>query len=362
MEETFHEPSRECVEEYSGTPAVMSGLSAYEIQRQRTIEANQKVLSAMGLDKPIIPKSQRPAPGRKRRQEVDPDYKPEPRRTTRVSAHKVGRRPESDSEEESDEEESIPRPRKASKPMQPAPNSSLPEPKEGLCIVVEAAKTARSKCRRCMEMIALNEPRVGMESWMVGRQVMVWQHPSCFLEGLQVTCEASGRGRCKQTKELFEAGERKLSATAHTTTSHFKLRAGAELLRPVLAAISPSPDVGSIAGIDDLESSERQLFSNALMSDAREEVPLKPSEPNIDATPTTSQALGHSSAPDGQGTQPAKGRVTKAKGKVCWRFAGHLCYGTLLSAQETDTHCYARTHKGNTKTLTKGGTSWWMLD
>ena len=36
--------------------------------------------------------------------------------------------------------------------------------------------------------------------------------------------------------------------------------------------------------------------------------------------------------------------------------------GTLLPAQESDTTCYARTHKGNTKTLTKGNASWWMLD
>ena len=60
--------------------------------------------------------------------------------------------------------------------------------------------------------------------------------------------------------------------------------------------------------------------------------------------------------------QPAKGSVSRAKGKVCWRFAGHLCYGSLLPAQESKTHCYARTHKGNTKTLTKGGASWWMVE
>ena len=59
--------------------------------------------------------------------------------------------------------------------------------------------------------------------------------------------------------------------------------------------------------------------------------------------------------------QPPKGKVTKAKGKVCWTFAGHLCYGALLPNQESATHCYARTHKGNTKTLTKGGSYWWQL-
>ena len=31
-----------------------------------------------------------------------------------------------------------------------------------------------------------SELRVGMESWMVGRQVMVWQHPVCFFQGLRV--------------------------------------------------------------------------------------------------------------------------------------------------------------------------------
>ena len=60
--------------------------------------------------------------------------------------------------------------------------------------------------------------------------------------------------------------------------------------------------------------------------------------------------------------QPPKGQVSKAKGKVCWRFAGALCFGTLLAAQETTERCFARTHKGNTKTLTKGSASWWMLE
>ena len=54
--------------------------------------------------------------------------------------------------------------------------------------------------------------------------------------------------------------------------------------------------------------------------------------------------------------------MSKAKGKVCWRFAGALCFGTLLAAQETTERCFARTHKGNTKTLTKGSASWWMLE
>ena len=57
-----------------------------------------------------------------------------------------------------------------------------------------------------------------------------------------------------------------------------------------------------------------------------------------------------------------QGDVAKAKGRVCWMFAGKQCYGTLLPARETASMCYARTHKGNVKTLTKGGAYWWMIE
>jgi hypothetical protein len=39
----------------------------------------------------------------------------------------------------------------------------------------------------------------------------------------------------------------------------------------------------------------------------------------------------------------------------------YISYGILISKSETETHCYARTHKGNTKILSKGLASWWML-
>ena len=59
--------------------------------------------------------------------------------------------------------------------------------------------------------------------------------------------------------------------------------------------------------------------------------------------------------------QPAAGAKTGAKGRVGWRFGGSVCFGSLLPAQETKSHCYARTHKGNTKTLAKGKDYWWMI-
>ena len=58
--------------------------------------------------------------------------------------------------------------------------------------------------------------------------------------------------------------------------------------------------------------------------------------------------------------QPKLGEKTMSKGNVAWRFGGHLCFGVLIATRETKTHCYARTHKGNIKTLTKGKDYWWM--
>jgi hypothetical protein len=62
-----------------------------------------------------------------------------------------------------------------------------------------------------------------------------------------------------------------------------------------------------------------------------------------------------------QQEHPKVGVKSGAKGKVEWKFGGHTCYGTLLPSKETNTHCYARTHKGNVKTLAKGKDYWSMI-
>ena len=60
------------------------------------------------------------------------------------------------------------------------------------------------------------------------------------------------------------------------------------------------------------------------------------------------------------GNQPPKGTVSRVSGRVEWRWASLVCSGTLIASRETSTHCYARTRKGNIKTLTKGKSYWWM--
>ena len=376
----------------------MSELSAYEIQRNRTIAENNAHLAKLGLKDAALAmkdaiKPKRPHANPKKRKPVaDPDYVPE-RRVTRVSGRssvsKRGAADDDSSDESSDsDDENIPLPVRASKlhkssktagvsaksgtTTATAISSDMVESIESNSqVVVEKAKTGRSKCRRCLEMLAEGELRVGAESWMVGRQVMVWQHPACFLSGVHVTEETSGRGKCKQTKEAFAAGEFKLSTTAHTTTSHFKLAAGAALLAPVLAAVHPDDSAGRLAaisafdGIEQLGSDERSFFEATLLGSSpaasKASSASQGGEVSVDTTPSTTEAMtGAPKQHVDAAKQPAKGSVSGAKGRVCWRFGGSLCYGMLLPKQETRTHCYARTHKGNTKILTKGLTSWWM--
>ena len=57
-------------------------------------------------------------------------------------------------------------------------------------------------------------------------------------------------------------------------------------------------------------------------------------------------------------SQPAVGSKSGAKGRVEWKWGGMVCSGVLLPSKETSTHCYAKTHKGNVKTLAKGKDYW----
>ena len=124
------------------------------------------------------------------------------------------------------------------------------------------------------------------------------------------------------------------------------------------AAKEGAPPPATVAAADGAPRAPRVTSEAAAEAAAVVEPGPQPeaeAEAEVEATPPQAAALE-----EGAVAQPAKGSVSRAKGKVCWRFAGHLCYGSLLPAQESKTHCYARTHKGNTKVLTKGGASWWM--
>merc|ERR1711966_381034 len=78
--------------------------------------------------------------------------------------------------------------------------------------------------------------------------------------------------------------------------------------------------------------------------------------------PEDSESVSSNTQEASKGHQPRSGVKTGAKGRVQWKFGGRSCYGALIPRMETGTHCYARTHKGNIKTLAKGKNYWSMLE
>jgi len=159
-------------------------MSAYEQTRAETIARNRAFLVNLGIDKPLIPT--RPAASSnarkalKRKAPAEDDSPRERRSTRRSAAPTPVRRPgggddddyrpkeESGSESDDDQDyEEIPKPKPIKKVqaenIRKAQAESAPETDGSLCIVVEAAKTGRSKCRRCLELLAASALRVGME-------------------------------------------------------------------------------------------------------------------------------------------------------------------------------------------------------
>ena len=358
------------------TATIMSALCAYELERLENIRCNEAQLEKLGLHTKLIPRKANAPKQPKRKANADPDWQPRVTRA-RTGSNATVVEEEDSEDDDGDDEETKPKKRdtKLALPRQASPRTTTErhsssqasqDDTASKCVVVEPAKTGRSTCRGCMEPIAAGELRVGMESWMVGRNIVVWQHPKCFLAKVGVAEEVGGRGKCKQTKEAFAAGERSVTLVAHTTTARVKLAAAGALLAPVLAAagrpqtvaaLSESAENGALASLSakDAHALEASLLAK---QGEREEVVGTASELlGVAATPSTMEAL----AAGKEKRQPAAGTVVKATGKVAWKWAGQLCYGTLLPSSETKSHCYARTQKGNTKTLTKTGDYWWQL-
>eukprot|EP00536_Pseudo-nitzschia_multiseries_P010695 jgi/Psemu1/289225/fgenesh1_pg.336_\ len=258
-------------------------------------------------------------------------------------------------------------------------------PKGGLTL--EYAKTGRSKCRKCGQKIEKDKPRVGMEAWIVGRNCVTWQCPGCLLENLCCVYEKSngGRGRCKVTNQPFAKGQVKIGIRCHTATSYYHVPVVAGVLNNVVDLMMTDNDGGgnsdfkvtveSISGNEKLSQEDRDALESVLntVSPNRERTSAVGTKgsPQSDSVPENDTATTKESLQTVSGNtkkkvqkereQPKSGIKTNAKGKVEWKFGGHTCYGTLLPSKETKTHCYARTHKGNVKTLAKGKDYWSMV-
>lgn len=254
-------------------------------------------------------------------------------------------------------------------------------------LTLELAKTGRSTCRKCMNKIDKGEPRVGMLSWIVGRNALTWQHPSCCLQNLNCVYEKSNmkkKGKCKLSGLSFQQGDLKIGIRSHTATSYYHMNSiGSVLQRIVSLSMTKKNNLDGvfeltldhIKGQENLVKDDRDKLNTLLKNlyennDEKEgEQPHEVSDESSvssdshdDENEIINSNKGFKQYNNKKEVQlPQVGTKSRTKGKVVWKFAGHKCYGTLLPAKETKTHCYARTHKGNVKTLAKGKDYWSVL-
>jgi hypothetical protein len=234
-------------------------------------------------------------------------------------------------------------------------------------VTIEKAKTGRAKCRKCGTALGEGETRVGMYAWILGRNAITWQKPQCFVDNLIVAKEATGRIVCKKTNKKIEKGAVKVGLRSHSTTSWVLPTAAAGLLKPLAKVGVKMPALDGIDGADSLSSAELQVLGKSLMAAGFKAAtgkgkgkPKPGKSPPVQKTiskPATAKAAVTAKKAAASAGSKVGGKV--GSGTVQWRFGAGVAKGVLMPEQETDTMCYARTEKGNTKALGKGKDYWW---
>merc|ERR1711871_266876 len=232
---------------------------------------------------------------------------------------------------------------------------------------IENAKTSRSRCRKCMEKIEKGELRVGMKAWIMGRSAMTWNHPKCFAENIKLDEAANSRTKCKVSNIPFQAGDVRIGLRSHTATSWVSVGVLEKLLSPISEHLpTSSSSVGALEGFSTKLSDVHQrevveLFQHIHASKIKEEkVDMELKNAVVVRKGTKKKAQKSGVTAKVKKEQPKIGLKTRTKGNVAWKFGAHICFGVLLASRETKTHCYAKTHKGNIKTLAKGKDYWWL--
>merc|ERR1712224_264575 len=188
------------------------------------------------------------------------------------------------------------------------------------------------------------------------------------------------KGKCKLSNKTFQQGDLKIGVRSHTATSYYNMDSIGSVLRRIVSLTTTSSfqlTMDQIKGNekltcvdrDKLETMLKKLYESKEGGGDEMKNTSKPSEAlsSPGASCYTSNNDDHETAKpkhdkkSKKQEQPKVGTKSGTKGKVMWKFGGRSCYGTLLPSKETKTHCYARTHKGNIKTLAKGKDYWSIL-
>jgi hypothetical protein len=204
-----------------------------------------------------------------------------------------------------------------------------------------------------------------MCAWILGRNAITWQKPQCFVDKLILGKEASGRGVCKKTEKKIAKGAVKVGFRSHTATSWVLPGAVASILKPLVKCGVKMPAVDGIDGADSLTAEELQVLAKSLAPVGIKAATGKgkpKAKPAAKQAPPVKKTIAKPAPAKAAATAKKAGSKVGAKvgsGAVQWRFGAGVAKGVLMPEQETDTMCYARTEKGNTKALGKGKDYWW---
>ena len=345
--------------------ATMSELSAYEQQREERIRRNQEFLAELGLGSvsKIAPKKRKAVPVKRKAKRANLSTSTL-RRSSRVKEAECARKKNresvkadgkqsdeefsiqsGDDDSEYEEEFVIKRPRKHKKRTMCKLDAITDS-----FLACELAKTGRSSCRKCREKIPKDATRIGMKAWIAGRNAMTWQHPACFLSLVEFTRETSGRTKCKVSKTYFQKDELRVTFHSHSAASHVRLDELAAALEPLMKSsarkmIDPLT-FQNIAILDPNEMKHLKKIASVSFAHEHSQSEKPKSNKRTKVLPVKMESLN----------QPPQGEKTKTKGNVAWKWGNYECF--LIPSKETPTHCYARTHKNNVKTLAKGKSYW----
>lgn len=373
-------------------------LSNYEKARLQNIKRNNEKLKELGIDTIRIPKPQinsNQSRTRKRQATKRQASSTLQRVPKRRSTRNTGKEPvkytgmtienqkgdsDYDSEEDSDSDEedddtdykTIQSSSRITKTRSIATTPGSTTPGSKTLLTVEHAKTGRAKCRLCRESILKDAPRIGLMTWICGRNCVTWQHPQCFMSRVSVGI-GNNKTKCKVTGEPIESFQVKFGCRSHSTTSWISMEALPNVMLPVLSVMNVADNAANtntmprnMDGIEKLNEQQRNAM-NEILNQTDElfkrslEDTKKDTKQNVKVKVEKKEKKVKKVVVKGDvSTQPKIGIKTNAKGNCSWKFGAYLCHGSLLASKETKTHCYARTHKGNVKTLKKGGTYWWM--
>ena len=367
------------------------GLSEYEVLRLQNIQRNRTVLENLGLTelrdgmKSVVGKrSNKSVAKRKETVSVFPTRKSKrlksvpPKDYSESSVHiddgyVSAYRSESGDSGSDDSEEAIPRPKRLLRQRLKLLESRLDsnsgdcvKPTANSVITVESAKTGRSRCRKCMVELEKGEVRVGMKAWIMGRNSVTWQHVECFLKNVKVGISPNGRSSCKFCSQPFCSGDLRFGLRSHTATSWVS----ADCLKPVLEGVLTHQMKSKLStifdhmdGVHSLTKSQQER-AQAVVEDCvtsmTERKGAESPKPKEEVKSESPNRKDKTIPPNPLELQPVQGKKTRATGRVAWTFGGHVCFGVLLAERESKTHCFAKTHKGNVKTLTKGKGYWWL--